>query len=153
MLARYFRSYELCVLQSQIIVYCLLSSAGRRGSTRSQFGLLAEQTSTTSSSFCLEDRGICPKKPFKSLMLSSGSRHLGSMIFLLCLFWLLLDYLLTRGTNNAVLTTTCSAVMSQCPDPSSLPSLVTGVTLVRDLSVGEVTIRACAQHRWAVRWI
>uniref|UniRef100_A0A0D9ZEI7 Piwi domain-containing protein n=1 Tax=Oryza glumipatula TaxID=40148 RepID=A0A0D9ZEI7_9ORYZ len=25
----------------------------------------------------------------------------------------------------------------QCPDPSSLPSLVTGVTLVRDLSVGE----------------
>jgi hypothetical protein len=44
----------------------------------------------------LEDRGICPKKPFKFLMLSLGSRHLGSMIFLLCLFWLLLDYLLTR---------------------------------------------------------
>uniref|UniRef100_A0A0A9DFE6 Uncharacterized protein n=1 Tax=Arundo donax TaxID=35708 RepID=A0A0A9DFE6_ARUDO len=92
---------------------------GRRESTRSQFELLGGQTCTTLLSFCMEDRGICLKKPYKYLMLSSGSRHLG--------------------------------IMSQCPDPFSLPLLVTEETLVRGLSVGEVTTRACALHKWDFR--
>ena len=53
--------------------------AGLKGSTRSPFELLGEQTCTTFSSFCAEDRGICLKKPSKYLMLSSGSHHLGSI--------------------------------------------------------------------------
>jgi hypothetical protein len=48
-------------------------------STRSLFVLLGEQICTTYSSFCVEDRGICLKKPSKCLMLSSGSHHLGTM--------------------------------------------------------------------------
>jgi hypothetical protein len=42
--------------------------------------LLGEQTCTIFTSFCVEDRGTCLKRPYKYLMLSSGSRRLGSII-------------------------------------------------------------------------
>jgi hypothetical protein len=44
--------------------------------------LLGEQTCTIFTSFCVEDRGTCLKRPYKYLMLSSGSRRLGSIILL-----------------------------------------------------------------------
>lgn len=65
---------------------------GWRESTKSQFELPGEQISTTFSSFCLEDRGICLRKPYKYLMLSSGSRRLGSIIpTLKFLLWILFE--------------------------------------------------------------
>jgi len=59
---------------------------GWRENTRSQFELLEEQTCTTFTSFCVEDRGTCLKRPYKYLMLSSGSLRLGSIIAVLEFF-------------------------------------------------------------------
>ena len=54
--------------------------------------------------------------------------------------------LLSRVLTNFWLNIT--AVMSQFPDPFSLLLLVTEATLARGLSVGGVTTKACAQHKW-----
>ena len=144
--------YYMKVFFSYLQIFNPFDFVGRRENTRSQFELLEEQTCTTFTSFCVEDRGTCLKRPYKYLMLSSGSLRLGSIIAVLKFFsWILLTNLLSGALTN--LGNILIAVMLQYPDPFSLLLLVTEETSARGLSVGEVTTRAYAQHKWGFHWI
>lgn len=62
-------------------------------------------------------------------------------------------WILYQRSNSLLVFVIFNAVMSQCPDPFSLPLLVIEEILVRVLSVGEVTTRACGLHKWGFHWI